>query len=417
MIQMNIQTSKDGRELVPWLIGALACVVAMAGKAGDWPVYRGPAHNGVSAETDWQSEWGDSGPKVLWRAEVGWGSSAVATSRGRVYTMGNQGEEQTGEQDTVYCFDAVSGRVIWKHSYSCSRLPKYYEGGTLATPTVDGDRVYSLSKLGDLLCLDAVTGKVIWERQLNRELRFVLPTWHFSSSPLVWGDRLILNVGSAGAAFDKHTGELLWENGSEPCGYTTPVPAVIAGVECVVIGGADSIHGIRVADGGQQWRYPFFNKHKATCGDPVVVGDEVFASSAYGRGCVKIRISGDRPARVFDSTVMRNLQSSCVFWRGQLYGFDETRLKCIDFADGRERWDAKGLGKGSLSLCADGRMLVMSDNGELVIARADAAKFDVIRRARVFANRATSRTAPVLSDGLIFLRNGRGDIACLDVRK
>ena len=384
-------------------------------RAGDWPNYRGPNHTGISDEVDWQANWGDAGPKVLWLASVGTGSSSVVIADGRAYTMGNQGEEEEQQEDTVYCFDAETGELLWKHTYHCPSLPKYYEGGTLATPTVDGGVLYTLSKMGDLFCLQADTGKVLWEQQLNRELGFTLPTWHFSGSPLILAERLILNVGSACAAFNKQTGELIWENGKDICGYSTPVPAVVDGHDCVVFCGADSIMGVRIVDGELLWRYPFFNKHKATTADVIVHNDEVFASCAYGRGCVKIRITSGQVTQVFDSTVMSNLQSCSVLWQGDVYGFDERLFKCIEFKDGGERWNEAGMGKGSLSMCADGRMLIMSDTAELVIARANPDAFETIGRARVLP-RSMCRTVPVLSNGRIYIRNANGDVACLDVK-
>ena len=80
--------------------------------AGDWPMYRGLNHNGISEEVDWVSTWGEDGPKVLWRASVGFGSSSVVIADGRAYTMGNQGQEEDQQQDTVYCFDAATGRTL-----------------------------------------------------------------------------------------------------------------------------------------------------------------------------------------------------------------------------------------------------------------------------------------------------------------
>lgn len=382
-------------------------------RAGDWPNYRGLNHNGISDEVDWQADWGDAGPMVLWRASVGTGSSSVVVADGRAYTMGNHGEEEEQQEDTVYCFDAETGQLLWEHTYRCPLLPKYYEGGTLSTPTVDGEVVYTLSKMGDLFCLQADTGRVIWEQQLNRDLGFTLPTWHFSSSPLILDDQLILNMGSACAAFNKHTGELIWENGKDICGYSTPVPATIDGHECLAFCGADSIMGVQITDGELLWRYPFFNKHKATTADVIVHHDEVFASCAYGRGCTKIRIADGQATKVFDNTVMSNLHSCSVLWQGNVYGFDERLLKCIDFKDSSERWSEKGMGKGSLSMCADGRMLIMSDTSELVIAGANPNAFDVIARARILP-RATCRTAPVLSNNRIYVRNANGDMACLD---
>ena len=172
--------------------------------------------------------------------------------------------------------------------------------------------------------------------------------------------------------------------------------------------------GVRISDGELLWRYPFFNKHNATTADAIVHGDEVFASCAYGRGCAKIRIAGGRIKQVFDNTVMRNFQSCSVLWKGYLYGFDEARLKCIDFSDSSEQWRVGGMGKGSLAMCADGRMLVMSDRGELVIARANPDAFDVIARAWVLP-RSMCRTVPVLSNGRIYVRNAKGNLVCLDV--
>lgn len=407
---------KDRWGWATWFaIAAAWLVCGTVTRAGDWPIYRGPNYNGISEEIDWHSDWGDAGPKVLWRASVGTGSSSVVIADGRAYTMGNHGEEEDQQEDSVYCFNAETGELLWKHTYPCPLLPKYYEGGTLATPTVDAKVVYTVSKMGDLLCFQADTGKVLWEQQLNRKLGFTLPTWHFSGSPLVLDDRLILNVGSAGAAFNKRTGKLIWENGKEACGYATPVPTTVDGHECVVFCGADSIIGVRIVDGELLWRHPFFNKHKATTADVIVHGDEVFASCAYGRGCTKIRIAGGRVTQVFDNTVMRNFQSCSVLWKGYLYGFDESHLKCIDFKDSSEQWSERGMGKGSLAMCADGRMIAMSDRGEMVIARANSKSFDVIARARVLP-RSMCRTVAVLSNGRIYARNAQGDLVCLDVK-
>ena len=119
--------------------------------------------------------------------------------------------------------------------------------------------------------------------------------------------------------------------------------------------------------------------------------------------------------QVFDNTVMRNFQSCSVLWKGYLYGFDEARLKCIDFSDSSEQWRESGMGKGSLAMCADGRMIAMSDRGEMVIASANPKSFDVIARAQVLP-RSMCRTVAVLSNGRIYARNAKGDLVCLDVK-
>ena len=115
----------------------------MEARAADWPRYRGPNLDGISTETGWSVDWPATGPKQLWKTNVGIGFSSISVADGRAYTMGNR-----DNQDTVYCFDAASGQVLWKHSYPSKLDPKYYDGGPSATPTIDAGRVYTLSKEG-----------------------------------------------------------------------------------------------------------------------------------------------------------------------------------------------------------------------------------------------------------------------------
>src|SRR5262245_9187327 len=116
--------------------------------AEDWPQWRGPNHNGISTETQWRDHWAPAGAPILWKANVGTGFSSFAVARGRVYTMGN-----SENSDTVFCFETLTGKEIWTHSYPADLGDKYFDGGTTGTPTVEGDRVFTLSRWGDLFCL------------------------------------------------------------------------------------------------------------------------------------------------------------------------------------------------------------------------------------------------------------------------
>jgi len=383
--------------------------------AADWPHYRGPDYNGITAETDWSSTWPASGPKILWEKSIGIGFSSFAVAGGRVYAMGNAGDKKVGP-DKVFCFDAATGREIWSHSYPCPLEPKYYNGGTLSTPTVDGDRVYTLSKMGDLFCLNTANGNILWQKQMNKELGLPLPTWHFSSSALVRGDLLILNLGSAGVALNKHTGAIVWNNGQGKCGYATPVPFTQDGLKCLALFGENTIFGIREKDGKQLWKFPWKTKYDVNAADPIISGNTFFISSGYNRGCALLRLSNGQVAKVWENRKMRNHMNCCVLWKNFLYGFDESQLKCISLADGSEKWAEKSAGKGALMMSADGRLIIMSDKGELIVAQADPTAFKSLARAQILP-RKRCWTTPVLVNGRIYARNAPGNMVCVDVSK
>jgi outer membrane protein assembly factor BamB len=411
----NMSTGKSRVSTSTKLAMTITLLIGAVTQAADWPIYRGPQHNGITSETDWSADFPPAGPPQLWKKSIGIGFSAMTISDGKVYAMGNSGKSgSNAHQDTVFCLDADTGSEIWKHTYACPLAPKYYEGGTLSTPTVDGDRVYTISKMGHLFCLDADTGSVKWWKNMHEDLGFKLPTWHFSGSPLVIDDMLILNLGDAGVALNKNNGDIIWHNGKGICGYATPVPYAMDDQKCVAMFAASHIMAVRVSDGKVLWKSFFENRHKVNAADPVIVGNEIFISSGYNYGCAKLRVSGDNVSTVWRNKNMRNHMNCSVYYNGYLYGFDEQTLTCLDFRDGSIQWIERGLGKGALMMSADGRMIIISDKGELAIARANPQKFDLISKAQILP-RSKCWTTPILANGKIYARNARGDMVCVDV--
>lgn len=376
--------------------------------AADWPWWRGPEWTGISKETGWQTQWPAEGPKQLWKAKVGTGFSSFAIANGRVYTMGN-----TDDTDTVFCFKADTGEVLWKHSYPEKLDPKNYEGGPNATPTVDGDRVYAVSKSAEVFCLDAAKGTVIWSKKLAEELGSKKPTWAFASSAYIEGDLLILNVGSAGTALNKKDGKVVWNNGNDVANYSTPVPFEAGGKRAVAVFTKDHIAALLVADGKELWRYPWKTSYDINAADPIISGNEVFISSGYNHGAALIQITDNKPEKVWENKSMRNHFNSSVLWKGHLYGVDEKDLRCIVWKTGETKWSDPKFGKGALIL-ADGKIIGLGEKGELLVAEATPEAFKPLSRAQVLGGKCW--TAPALANGLIYCRNAAGDVVCLDVR-
>jgi len=373
--------------------------------AADWPQWRGPQRNGISAETGWMSRWSGTGPRIVWRAQVGQGFSSVAVKSGRVYTMGN-----ANGKDTVYCLNATNGKVVWSYSYPCA------EGqypGPRATPTVDGDRVYTLSREGHALCLNASTGKLIWSKDLPRETGARPPQWGFAGSPLIEGNLVIYNVGSAGVALDKASGRVVWKSGGAGAGYASPVAFTMGNQRGVAIFTGNSLVGVDPTNGRILWQHPWNTAYDVNAADPIFAGEYVFISSNYNRGCALLKVSGGRPQVVWENRTMRNHFNSCVLVDGYLYGNDEGRLACIDFKTGNERWRQGGMGKGGL-IAADGNLICLTERGMLVIVKATPAKYTELSYAQVM--RGTCWTHPVLANGFIYCRSHEGELVCLDVR-
>jgi len=382
-------------------------------QAGDWTIYRGVNHDGISTETGWQAEFGGDGPQVLWEAEVGTGFASFTVAEGRVYTTGH-----ADETDTLFCLNAEDGKLLWKHAYPADLGDKYYEGGTSATPTLEAGKVYHLSRWGDALCLDAATGKVVWSKNVQKETGAKIPDWGFAGSPYLSGDLVILNVGQAGMALKKASGETVWKSGNEvAAGYSTAYPLAAGGV--VVLAAEDSFNAVEVATGKVVWSLPWKTRYGVNAAAPIQSGDKLFISSGYNKGCGLFQLGSGAPTAIWENKNLKNQFNSSVLIDGFLYGIDDDEnkkasLRCIELATGELKWEEKSIGFGAL-MAAEGKLIVQTDKGELVVAKATPDAFDEMARAQVLSGRCW--TTPVLSNGRLYVRNSAGLVKCLDLKK
>lgn len=390
-----------------WTVVIALCVAGLltsAAVAADWPHWRGPDYNGISNETAFDAAALKDGIKPLWEAEIGVGFSSVSISNGKAYAMGNVGKKT----DVVFCFDADTGKEIWTHKYPEKLDPKYYDGGTSATPTVAGGKVYTISKSGKIFCLDAATGDISWQKQAEPKP----PTWGFAGSGVIQGDLVIYNVGTAGLALNKNNGTVVWDNGSGLAGYSSAVPYTKDGRKCIAMFGQKHVFGLDSATGKQLWKSEWATKHDVNASDPIVNGDYVFVASGYNRGCGLIKVDGSTTTNIYDTKNMRSQLSGPVLIDGYLYGIDENQLVCLDFMTGEVKWKERKTGKGSL-MAADGKLIVLSDKGILYIANASPKGFEPISSAKILKGKCW--VMPVLANGKIYSKDARGHLVCIDI--
>jgi outer membrane protein assembly factor BamB len=390
------------------LIVAATLLVANS-PAADWPQWRGPNRNGISSESV-SASWAADGPKVLWRASVGTGFSSISISLGRAYTMGN-----TNNEDTVWCFDAGTGRKIWQHTYAAQLGPQWYEGGPSSTPTVCSNRVFTISKWGDVFCLDAAKGTVLWQRDLRQD--GVKPNrWGFAGSPLVWGNLVILNAGTAGIALDRSTGRIAWSNGTNAGGYASPKRFVSGGKESVLIFAAKHLVALDPQSGPEFWRQLWETDWDTNNADPLVHGGSLFISS-FSRGCGLFSVASGTPEITYTNKVLYNHLSSGILAGDYLYAFNgeakkDTDFRCIHVPTGQLKWARKDPAFGTLILAGD-KLIVLSEKGELLVGQASPEEFKPLARAKVLSG--VCWTPPALADGRLYVRNARGELHSLEL--
>lgn len=386
--------------------------------AVDWPQRRGPAHDGISIENRWTSDWPVEGPKILWKTNVGLGYPSSVVGGGMLYTVGQQ-----GEKNVVQALDAVTGKEVWRYEFSEALNAKMYEGGPNSTPTLSEGVLYNASRTGKVYALDAKTGALKWETALKKAITAKTSDWGVSGAPVVEGGMLLINYGPCGVALNKADGKLVWsskvEKGNE-MSFVSPVVTELGGQRVVLLHLQKYLAAVSLKDGTELWRNKFGKGYETHCSDPVVLpGNRVFISSGDDGGEL-LEVKGSEVTRLWKNMNLATFTGTAVYIDGFLYGLDssgynkaEQELRCIDVKDGSVRWGIKGFGQGSV-IAAGNRLVVQGEKGEVAVVKVSPEKGEVLARSQVLGG--TSWTQPTLADGLLYSRNSKGDMVCLDLR-
>lgn len=392
--------------------------------AADWPQWRGANRDGVWREDRILETFPTNGVPVIWRTAIGSGYSGPAVAGGRVFVMDRQTQaapdtevktswnfrDKTIGVERVLSLDEATGKIVWEHTYPC-KYSAAYGSGPRATPTVVGDRVYTLGTMGDLCCLETASGQVVWKKNLVQDFGTKVPLYGYASQPLANGEQLIVMVGGtnqAVVAFDRSTGKELWKalDATEP-GYSAPLLHSFNGQKQLLVWHADGLAGLVPETGKLLWSvaHPVYAGLAITT--PSIESNRLAISSQY-EGAMMLEFkpgaaqpeilwkasTGGSPEKEWKtkgfnttlSTVL--LQSNCLYGVS-LYG----EMCCLDGNTGARLWTTLAPTSGGekpkerwctvFMVTHRNRVIIFNERGDLILCRLSAKGYEEISRAHI----------------------------------
>ena len=388
--------------------------------AQDWPQVLGPGRNGIYTGPPIVASFPRTGPPLVWTRDIGAGFAGPAVSAGKLVLF-----HRVNNRETVEAMDAATGKTVWTFDYATSYRDDFgFDEGPRAVPVIAGGRVFTHGADGWLHGLDFATGRKLWSVDTRRV--FEAPKGYFgvATSPLVDGDRVMVNVGGKTGgivAFDAATGRTLWTSTTDEASYSAPVIADIGGQHTAVFFTRTGLVAVDPANGAVRYQYRWRARMAASvnAAAPIVVKDQIFLTASYGTGAVLLQVTNSTVKPVWSGDEsMSNHYSTSVYRDGYLYGFEGRQefgqsLRCVELGTGKVMWNVDGFGAGTLLIAGDS-LVIMRESGELALAPVSPKAFRFNARAQLIPG--VVRAYPALADGRFYVRNDR-QLSAFDLRR
>lgn len=400
-------------------------LVAMlpAASAGDWPQILGPNRDGVAQGEQLLKSWPETGPAQVWSTAVGEGFAGVAVLDNMVVLF-----HRKGDQEVVQAFTADSGESLWETGFPCDyQSGLASDNGPRCVPLLTADRVFVFGVQGQLRCLNRKTGAQIWNRDTWRD--FSAPEGYFGagSSPVLFQDRLIVNVGgrdnAAVVALSASDGSTLWQTFDDTASYSSPIVASVDGQPHVIV--VTRLHTVSLdpRDGRIRFQFPFGMRGPTVNGaTPVIVDEHVFVSASYRVGSVRAKLAdGLAQPESSGEQLLATQYATPVQFQGLLFGVDgrqdigSATLKCFNPKNQKVLWEQPGFHYGTL-VRVDKDFLFLTCEGELIRFAADPESYTEIQRVQVLQPTDRQYRLPAISNGRLYVRDD-AVLKCLQVGK
>ena len=431
------------------LLGPLS-LGSVAASAADWNDFLGPERNGKSSEKIDILPWDKTGPRIVWHKQIGTSYGAPTVANGRVFIFARH-----GRMARLTCMESTTGNELWRFEYPTDYEDMYgYNNGPRCCPVVDEDRVYIFGAEGMLHCIRVSDGEALWKVDTTAQFHVVQNFFGIASTPAVEGEHLIVQIGgspqgspkdiwaangrpepnrSGIVAFNKHTGEVVYQIADELASYASPVFSTINGRRW----GFAFLRGGLVAfepasgeiDFHYPWRHPKIESVNAS--SPVVAEDHVFMSESYGIGSSVLKVQPGGYKVVWKDPTIRRNKSLALHWNtaihheGYLYAcsgqhLNGAELRCVEFKTGKVAWSHRVDERASL-LWVNDYFIYLGEYGRLMLLKCTPEKLDVISQVPSLRDKNGKQlvkypawAAPVLADGYLYIR-GKDRLVCLDL--
>lgn len=395
------------------LLILMAAVMVPTCAAGDWPQWGGENRDFKAESKGLANSWPAAGPKQLWSRPLGEGYSAVAVESGRLYTMYREPSEN---REAVIAMDAATGKTIWEHAYAAPPLPRMnleYGPGPHATPLIAGEVVFAVGTTGKFHALKKETGKVVWSRDLHHDFGQIRRRG-YSCSPLAYKDTVILTLGGEGQAviaFKQADGAVVWKRQDFSSSPASPLLIQVDGQDQLVVFMGGEVAGLEPSNGVLLWSHPHETNWGLNISTPVWgEGNLLFVSSAYNAGSRLLRLTRSKGKTSVEELWFNNRMrihfGTAIRVGDYIYGssgdFGPAFFSAIQLSTGKVVWRDRSFGRTS-SVYADGKFILVDEDGDLALATATPEGLDVHSRAEVLSSNAW--TAPTLVGSTLFVRD------------